>query len=106
MPVKVETRHNGDTRTSRKYRTKKSLSVNVSACGGLQTRRRTGVRRRARRKEIGRREERGVRSLCANTLTHDRHVDSRSYVDDTVRKTFRGKGKEERQDGNSLSETP
>lgn len=37
MPVKVETRHNGDTRTSRKYRTKKSLSVNVSACGGGST---------------------------------------------------------------------
>lgn len=97
MLVKVETRHNGDTRTPRKYRTKKNLSANMSACE--DTDKETHKRGRLD-------ERRGVwkeeHLLCANTRSTDMSI--RFYVDDTVRKTFGGEGRT--RDGNSLSETP
>lgn len=75
MLVKVETRHNGDTRTPRKYRTKKSLSVNMSACEDIDEETHTQARGGLDERRLGgaKKEE---HSLCANTLTLDRHVDS------------------------------
>lgn len=102
MLVKVETRHNGDTRTPRKYRAKKNLSANMSACEDTDEETHKQERPDERRLGGARKEE---HSLCANTLTLDRHVDSvlcRRYRPQNVR----GEGKGRTQDGNSLSETP
>lgn len=88
MLVKVETRHNGDTRTPRKYRTKKSLSVNVSACEDTDE----GTHRPDERRLGGARKE--EHSLCENTLTLDRHVDSvprKRYRPQNVRREGRGR---------------
>lgn len=103
MLVKVEMRHNGDTRTPRKCRTKKSLSANMSAYDNTDKEAHRHEGPDERRLGGARKEE---HSLCTNTLTLDRHVD-RFYVDDTVHKTFGGKGGGGRTTGwrNSLSET-
>lgn len=73
MLVKVETRHNGDTRTPRKYRTK-NLSANVSACEATdeQDTQARWDQTKGDWEEQGKEEH----SLCANILTLDRHVDS------------------------------
>lgn len=100
MLVKVETRYNGDTRTPRKCRTKKSLSANMSACEDTDEE----THRPDERRLGGARKE--EHSLCENTLTLDRHVDS------VLRRRYRPqnvpgeKGRTRWQGGNSLSETP
>lgn len=85
MLVKVETRHNGDTRTPRKYRTK-NLSANVSACEDTdeQDTQARWDQTKGDWEEQGKEEH----SLCANILTLDRHVDSvlrRRYRPQNVR---------------------
>lgn len=86
MLVKVETRHNGDTRTPRKYRAKKNLSANMSACE--DTDKETHKQERPDERRLGGARKEVPLSLCAYTLTLDRHVDSvlcRRYRPQNVR---------------------
>lgn len=85
MLVKVETQWRYED-TEEVQNEEELVREHVCVRGGTRA-------RKARRKEIGGRKESETLIVCANTLTLGRHVDSILYLDDTIHKTFRAKGR-------------